>query len=135
MKRILIPTITFVLGAALGVAVMFFVVQRGPNQVIANILQQYTSQQAVCGALLHEKRYDDLQLLMEDGFAISLNLQKYLNFSPDGYHESQKSVRAYFDLTGRPIPSAINQNIETIPKGTGINLLRVADFELAHRAK
>ena len=135
MKRILIPTITFVLGVALGIAVMVFIVQRGPNQVISNLVEAYTRQNAIYGTLLYEKRNDDLQRIIEDQFLTSLNLQKGLNLSEEGYRESQKTIRAYFDLTGRPIPAAINQHIQLIPKGTGGNLQRLSDFAADQKTK
>jgi len=135
MKRILIPAITFALGTALGVAVMLFMMQRGPNQVITYLVESYTTQEAIFGTLLYERRYDDLQKVIEDGMLNSLNLQKGLNLSAEGYLSSQKIIRAYFDLTGRPISPEINQHIQKIPKGRKNNLQSLTDFQLNPKIK
>jgi|HigsolmetaAR202D_1030399.scaffolds.fasta_scaffold11419_7 hypothetical protein len=127
MKSIIIPIITFIIGVALGISGMIFTVQKGPNQVIANIAQGYTSEGAIYGTLLFEKRYDDLQKLIENGFLTSLNFQKGLDLPKESYISSQKFVRGYFDATGRPIPASIEEHIQDIPKGSGTDMHRFAD--------
>lgn len=117
MKKILIPIATLIIGIALGIAGMTYVIQRGPNQIMANMSVGYIISQAIYGELLYEKRYDDLQRLIEKSFLGPLDFQKEMNFSPKGYISSLKIVRSYYQSTGHPVPQSIQDHINNIPKG------------------
>ena len=134
MKNITIPTITFVIGVALGVTGMIFAIQKGPDQVIANLSSSYTRESAVFGTLLYQKRYDVLTRLIELDLLNSLNFQKGLKIPAPNYLDAQRSVRAYFDATGRPVPPSIEEHIRNIPKESGAGMLRFTD-EIAQRTK
>jgi hypothetical protein len=127
MKNIIVPIVTFIIGLALGIAGMIVAVQKGPNQVIANLASNYTSEGAIYGTLLAEKRYDDIQRLIENGFLTSLNFQKGLGLPKENYTITQKYIRGYFDATGRPVPALIEEHIQDIPKGSGTDMHRFAD--------
>jgi len=127
IKPLIIPGIALLVGVAIGIGVMVAAMVKGPNQVITMMAQGDTEEQAIYGTLLNEKRYGDLQRLIESGLLTSLNFQKGMNLSANDYRASQQFVRGYFDCTGRPIPAAIAQQIQAIPKGSGTGMRRLAD--------
>lgn len=134
IKRLLIPTLTFFLGAAVAVGIMSLRIREGHqliyclNQMRGSMDQTRTAKLAIYGTLAYEKRNEELEQGIEDEFLTSLILQKDMKFVPNPYFASKKIIRSYFDLTNRPVPPAIDREIRSVPKGgSGIDIRSIAD--------
>ena len=134
IKRLLIPTLTFILGAAVAAGIMSLRIREGHqliyymNQMRGSMDQTRTTELAIYGTLAYEKRNDELEQGIENEFLTSLIVQKDMKWVPDPYFASKKIIRSYFDLTNRPVPPAIGREIESVPKGgSGIDIRSLAD--------
>lgn len=118
MKKKLFPLITFLLGLIVGVACMILLVQRGPNQVIANLGYAFIRQNVTYAYMLAEKRYAELQQTIEEQLLVSLDQQRALKLSDEIYAASCKTVQQYFTETNRRIPDLIQAHLnQNLPSG------------------
>ena len=120
MKTTLIAFSALIIGTILGTTVMLLKQKHDFEREVGTLALGVVTDEAIYGTLLFEKRYDDLQRMIENGMLVSLNYQKNLMPSNE-YSRSQKLVRGYFDLTGRQVSDMISKHIQAVPSGSGPN--------------
>ncbi len=145
IRRIIVPALTFVLGIVLGVVVMHARSQGFHEYVnemfalyrrdAADSNRQHVARLVVYESLLYEHRDDDLRQLIQDELLSRLNKEKRpgytLGLLGEGY-SPQRFIRGYFDLTKEPIPASIDKDIQSVPKGSGMDVLQFADAMVRH---
>ena len=132
MKKLVIPIITFAMGLAVGITAMLYVVRSGPNQVVETLIfQGGIEENVIYGTLLHDKKYQELQAMMEQGMDNSLSYIVKAEMLRKSKEPATKLVRGYYDATGRSIPISTEQLIKNIPAGKGSNTRRLAEASLS----
>ena len=135
MKKALIPGIAFVIGLGFGVGVMICIYQTGPTRLFANTVQSIIAERAVYGALLHDKKYEQIDILIEDKLQNSLLSIQQLDLYWLKLDPAAKVVRGYYDATGKPIPPQTLELISSIPEGKGTDIRKLADTSMFCKKK
>jgi hypothetical protein len=122
----------FFAGLLVGLGIMIIVIIKGPNQVIADQWSAETEEKVIFATLLHEQKYDDLNLLLEKDMVASLDGLKAFGYTNE-LQSSAKLIRGYYDLPGTKTPSQLDAYLSGI-KGTDVSRLAsaVVDFNRHH---
>ena len=106
---------------------MIYFYQTGPNRVLANTIQSIILERAIYGALLHDKKYEQIDILIEDKLQNSLLSIKQLDLYWIKFDPAAKVVRGYYDATGKRLSPQTLDLISSIPEGKGTDIRKMAD--------
>jgi len=131
MKILITSIFTFLTGLAIGVVAMPHVSGTKSNPALAIIALQDTGGKAMYATLLYDKRYDDLQYMLEQDLHSSLNFISSVNMCKESIEPATSYVRGYYDATGRPIPSQTIELLKSIPPVKGVPIRRLIDASIS----
>ena len=131
MKILIISFITFLTGLAIGVAVMQHVSGTKPNQALAIIALGDAGDKAMYGTLLHDKRYDELQNLLEQGMYSNLDFITKVKVCNQAIEPATSFVQGYYDATGRPIPAKTIELLKSVPTVKGASIRRLVEIAVS----
>jgi hypothetical protein len=124
MRKFLFAAGFFLVGLGIGIGLMFWVIWVGPDQVIARENHGVVTMNVVYATLLHDKKYAELNRLLETDMAASLDSSERLGLG-GGQQSSARLVRGYYDVTGAPVPSEISGYLSGV-KGNDVRRLAAA---------
>ncbi len=128
MTRILPQIIALLTGVALGGGAMVIVMKKGPEQVIRTQSQAGAAEQVIYATLLHERRYAELDQVLQRNMRGSLDWMKGLGFQEE-LRFSAPLVKGYYDLAEAPIPAGTAPYLSGV---TGADVRKLAHFAAGH---
>ena len=124
MKKFLFPMSMFFTGLIIGVGSMFWVIQIGPAQVVAQQSREMVKINVVYATLLHDQKYSDLDWLLQTNIVASFNCVELLGEGGENQSPA-RLVRGYYDLTGVKPPSQMDPYLSGV-KGNDVRRLASA---------